>query len=944
MPGQRLRLFLSSTVEDLKPFRDAVLHVGQRLGFEVIAMEDFGPDPRAAVALCREKVESADLFVGLYAHRYGFVPDGFDGTSMTELEYDWAKACRPAPPVLLFLLDENIAWPPKLIEHGPGWDRLQSFKAKLRRHHVVAPLTTLDQLRDDLFVHLPNFLVQTKPAPESVVPTLPRPPEPCIVHQYTLLQTKQVVGRAQELDRLDNWLDNADAHVLCVVAIGGMGKSALTWRWFHERAISPGLAGRFWWSFYETDASFDRFVVTALAYCTGQSVAAVEALPSLDREQQLLAILDRKPFLLVLDGMERLLIAYSSLNFAHLSDDDLDRETENAVADHLGLPEGFVGRHRLRKTIDRRVGEFLRKLSRIRAARVLLTTRLFPSELQTDTGHALPGSEAWFLTGLEPADALALWRELGVSGDDPQLSALFARIDHYPLLIRALAGEVANYRPAPGNFTRWRHEHPDFNPFTLPLVQARSHVLANSIGDLAVDSSEVLQTVAAFRAPVDYATVTALFVTRRTWTARRLDSVLTDLEDRGLLGWDRAANTYDMHPIVRGVVWTGLGDVRQRAVYGALEEHFSAVPEPSGDWISLADAHKLIELFTALVGLDRHADAANLYFERLVRFKFFEYGMRHVNIALLESLFCNGLEVEPATGDSIDRVLAHLSYNYEGVGRLSEAYAMGMRSLDVSTEFMRSVRLDLMTECVFQLGKVKEALCMTRAAEQLKDRDLGEFHSASRAVWEAKIGDTALALRIISRLSAGEHFQPGSYEASIRLLRGEFDAVIALETAVQADARNRVSMTMTGAEARIRLGRAAEVIDFLLDCLRRARSQATVVHELDCLLLLAEAHLRLGEQGTALEYLEDLAEPAARSGCRFIRAKAAVVLTEVERDRGNRSAAITAAEEAYRLAWCDGPPYTYYWTLKRAEELLGELGGAIPQVLNPVRGVDGPAG
>ena len=126
----------------------------------------------------------------------------------------------------------------------------------------------------------------------------------------------------------------AAARILSVVAIGGMGKSALTWKWFHEHAprVMAPLAGRFWWSFYESDAGFDRFVSTALGYCSGQTPEAVAALSPLDRENQLLGILDRQPFLLVLDGLERILIAYSNLDFAHLADEELDERTANRVA------------------------------------------------------------------------------------------------------------------------------------------------------------------------------------------------------------------------------------------------------------------------------------------------------------------------------------------------------------------------------------------------------------------------------------------------------------------------------------------------------------------------------------------------------------------------------------------------------------------------------------
>ena len=351
----RPRVFLSSTTVDLALFRDAVLHVSQRLGADVVAMENFGPDPRTAVELCREKVEAADVFLGLYAHRYGYVPDGFAGRSITELEYEWAIARHPPPRLLVFIVDNEYPWPPKWIDHGESWDRLQAFLGRLRASHVKGTLTTPEQLRDDLFVYLPRFLDKAPVSVAPRLPPLPTPPEPFVAHQYTLLQTARVVGRDAELARLDAWVrDTGTARLLSLVAIGGMGKSALVWKWFHEqapRAMAP-LAGRMWWSFYEADAGFDRFIVAALAYCSGQPTDSVAALSPVDRERQLLSSLDSGAFLLVLDGLERVLLAYANLDFAHLADEDLDRSTGHVT------PES--GRHRLRQTIDPRAGEFLR--------------------------------------------------------------------------------------------------------------------------------------------------------------------------------------------------------------------------------------------------------------------------------------------------------------------------------------------------------------------------------------------------------------------------------------------------------------------------------------------------------------------------------------------------------------------------------------------------------
>jgi hypothetical protein len=114
---------------------------------------------------------------------------------------------------------------------------------------------------------------------------------------------------------------------LSVVAIGGMGKSALTWKWFNDIApqeMNP-LAGLMWWSFYESDASFENFIIRALAYVSKRSIEEIQKVNPQDRESQLLAILDKEPFLLVLDGLERILIAYARMDAAYLTDSGYDQ-------------------------------------------------------------------------------------------------------------------------------------------------------------------------------------------------------------------------------------------------------------------------------------------------------------------------------------------------------------------------------------------------------------------------------------------------------------------------------------------------------------------------------------------------------------------------------------------------------------------------------------------
>src|SRR5207248_6834186 len=127
-----------------------------------------------------------------------------------------------------------------------------------------------------------------------------------------------------------------------------------------------------------------------------------------------------------------------------------------------------------------------------------------------NTGHERFGCGAIFLRGLSDDDALNLWRAFGIRGSRETLLPVFHAFESHPLLIQALAGEVSHDRRNPGDFDGWRKNHPDFNPFSLPIVQVKSHVLEFALRGLNKTTLQVLDTIAAFRMPAAYDTLVAL--------------------------------------------------------------------------------------------------------------------------------------------------------------------------------------------------------------------------------------------------------------------------------------------------------------------------------------------------------------------------------------------------------------------------------------------------
>ena len=132
--------------------------------------------------------------------------------------------------------------------------------------------------------------------------------------------------------------------------------------------------------------------------------------------------------------------------------------------------------------------------------------------------------------------------------------------------------------------------------------------------------------------------------------------------------------------------------------------------------------------------------------------------------------------------------------------------------------------------------------------------------------------------------------------------------------------------------AALGLGDFATADERLHHSLTRARAVNLVEEELPALIALAELRRQQEKRGEARELLAAVWDAAERGPYPLFHADALNVLAQLERDAGNISAAIEPATKAYRLAWCDGPPYAYHWGLEAARQHLQALGAPEPEL------------
>ncbi|GAA0435348.1 HEAT repeat domain-containing protein [Actinoplanes campanulatus] len=127
--------YISATFEDLKECREAVRHALGLIGLRFKTMEEYVAGATAPLARCLDDVESCDIYIGIFAWRYGYTPPK-QSKSITHLEYEHAVAS--GKDCLIFLLSEHAAWPVRFVDRGPKAAQVDALRDVLQREHLCS--------------------------------------------------------------------------------------------------------------------------------------------------------------------------------------------------------------------------------------------------------------------------------------------------------------------------------------------------------------------------------------------------------------------------------------------------------------------------------------------------------------------------------------------------------------------------------------------------------------------------------------------------------------------------------------------------------------------------------------------------------------------------------------------------------------------------------------
>lgn len=306
-----MKVFISSTYKDLIDYRAAAIRAVEGTNYQASKMEVFGARPDEPLDACLKEVEESDFFLGIYAHRYGYVPSNLD-ISITEMEYVHAK--KLGKPIYVFVIDEEKQpWLPKFIEGEPGASKLRDFKQRVQTDHVCAFFTTADDLGMKVATALSHYVANHLPTSDSQSPIYqsPKPTGNTLPHQEFFF------GREKELESIKASLSpETRAWGALIDGPGGIGKTALAIKAAHdapaelfERKIFITAKVRELTAEGETKLTdFTRPTYLAMLDELGKELGAdgLEKLAPDERPNELRLALAGKKALIIFDNLETL--------------------------------------------------------------------------------------------------------------------------------------------------------------------------------------------------------------------------------------------------------------------------------------------------------------------------------------------------------------------------------------------------------------------------------------------------------------------------------------------------------------------------------------------------------------------------------------------------------------------------------------------------------------
>jgi tetratricopeptide (TPR) repeat protein len=773
---------------------------------------------------------------------------------------------------------------------------------------------------------LPQMPVILQPAPTtpSIIPIIP---EPYFAHRYFM--PGNFTGRKAERDELTEWFTKGNEPMFVYEAIGGMGKSAVTWYWLHEDVLKANLAtdGIIWWSFYEKESRFETFLEKALIYVTHDE-QKVRAVPSTYERMELLRqLLCKKHYLIIFDGAERILRGYAGLGTPYQGDEvPADKKDD------------------YRTCVDPQFGTFLQWLiSPDIKSKILITSRLLPKELD-----GLGANRHKFLEKLDKVDAVAFFQQQGIAATRVEIEAACDVCGYHPLSLRLLSGMI---RKDPQHASDI-HARTKYNSLPKEVDQ----ILKLAYNSLDLSKRNLISKLSAFRRPMDYG---AMSIFQGDFCdQKQFDAAVIDLVDRGMLLRDLQSNKHDFHPIIRSYCYDRLID--KQAIHSQLHNYFVRPRDYRVE--SIADLDFLLEAYHHTVNSGNFDEALQIMrgSHLIPDDLWYRFGAYGLCIELLLQLFPDGEDMPPRLKDEADQAwtLGALANSYYMYGQPRKSIPLHERDSESrerrGDEIGPTIVLVNLAACQLAIGSIDSAesnlrrsisLSLSRGMKTGIQGDFGPLEKimtetlqlgaraelglllAYRARFDESIAELAEALKVVENQGqTSSECVIWSFRAQRALLIS--DPLEALGSALKvrelADEkryeRSRIRAEWLLGAAHLACSHLDEAENHLNEALSRDRRINMVDHEASILLEVAKLRHAQKHDPEALKLAIEALTIADRCEYRLQQAEIHNFLGQFYFDTNAKTKARKHAEIAKERAECGYVP-----ALKQAETLLAKL-------------------
>src|SRR5262249_658755 len=124
---------------------------------QIVKMENYVAADQRPLDKCLKDVATCDVYVGIFARRYGYIPPKKNPQHLSITEREFRKAVAKRKHCLVFLLHEDASWPRRYVDKGPEAKRIEALRQELATNYIVSFFRNAEELAGLVSVAVSNW-------------------------------------------------------------------------------------------------------------------------------------------------------------------------------------------------------------------------------------------------------------------------------------------------------------------------------------------------------------------------------------------------------------------------------------------------------------------------------------------------------------------------------------------------------------------------------------------------------------------------------------------------------------------------------------------------------------------------------------------------------------------------------------------------------------------